>query len=125
MKTKMICINCPRGCNLEVSEENGTVTVTGNACPRGEAFGRQELICPMRTISSTVRTVFPEVPVLPCRVSKEIPKSKIMEVMEAVDHAVVRTRIGRGDVIIHDVAHTGADIIAASNILKEEDTYGV
>lgn len=45
--------------------------------------------------------------------------------MEEVDHAVVRTRIGRGDIIIVNVAQTGADLIATSNILKEEDRYGV
>jgi CxxC motif-containing protein len=125
MKKTMICINCPRGCTLEVSNENGEIQVTGNSCPRGEAFGRQEMICPMRTISSTVRTIFPEVPVLPCRVSQEIPKEKISDVMHAINQAVIRTRIGSGDVIIKDVEHTGADVIATSNILKEEDTYGV
>lgn len=125
MKKTMICINCPRGCTLEVTDDNGEIRVSGNSCPRGEAFGRQEMICPMRTISSTVRTVFAEVPVLPCRVSQEIPKEKISDVMRAINQAVVRTRIGRGEVIIKDVEHTGADVIATSNILKEEDTYGV
>ena len=33
---KMICINCPRGCELDVEKaSDGIVTVTGNACPRG------------------------------------------------------------------------------------------
>ncbi len=34
----LICINCPLGCPLTVTLENGEVkTVTGNTCPRGEA----------------------------------------------------------------------------------------
>lgn len=125
MEKTMICINCPRGCTLHVSEENGEIHVSGNSCPRGEAFGRQEMIQPMRTIATTVRTVFPEVPVLPCRVNKEIPKEKIRAVMTAVNQIIVTERIGRGDVILKDVEHTGADVIATSSILKEEDTYGV
>ncbi|MCH4014238.1 MAG: DUF1667 domain-containing protein [Solobacterium sp.] len=125
MKKTMICINCPRGCTLEVTDENGEISVHGNSCPRGETFGRQEMIQPMRTISSTVRTVFDEVPVLPCRVNREIPKEKIPDVMHAINQTLVKERIGRGDIIIKDVEHTGADVIATSNILKEEDTYGV
>ena len=32
---KIICITCPTGCELEVTEENGKITVSGNRCPRG------------------------------------------------------------------------------------------
>ena len=125
MKKTMICINCSRGCTLEVKDENGEISVSGNSCPRGEKFGRQEMIQPMRTIASTVRTVFDEVPVLPCRVNREIPREKIPAVMHAINQVLVKERIGRGDIIIKDVEHTGADVIATSSILKEEDTYGV
>ena len=40
----LICINCPLGCPLTVTLEGGEVkTVSGNTCPRGEAYARKEL----------------------------------------------------------------------------------
>ena len=36
----LICICCPLGCPLTVTLENGeVVSVTGNTCPRGAAYG--------------------------------------------------------------------------------------
>ena len=40
--TSIICITCPKGCRLSVDEENG-YKVTGNGCPRGEIYGKNEL----------------------------------------------------------------------------------
>ena len=38
---KMICINCPKGCELDVERAaDGSTTVAGHACPRGEEYGR-------------------------------------------------------------------------------------
>ena len=55
MKKDLICIVCPRGCALTVSDESGTYTVTGNTCPRGEAYGIAETTHPTRTVTSVVR----------------------------------------------------------------------
>lgn len=114
----IVCITCPRGCTMHVIQDGDDITVTGNSCKRGEAFAFNELTSPTRTICSTVATAFPETPVLPCRVSTEIPKDKIFDVMKEINGVVVTERIGRGDVIIKDVLGTGADIIATSDLLK-------
>ena len=43
----LICICCPLGCPLTVALENGeVVSVTGNTCPRGAAYGRREVTNP-------------------------------------------------------------------------------
>ena len=39
--TELICITCPKGCHLRVDEEKG-FAVTGNSCPRGAEYGRNE-----------------------------------------------------------------------------------
>ena len=36
---ELTCINCPLGCALSVTIDGSTITVTGNTCPRGEAYG--------------------------------------------------------------------------------------
>ena len=50
----LICICCPLGCPLTVTLENGeVVSVTGNTCPRGAAYGRREVTNPTRIVTST------------------------------------------------------------------------
>ena len=119
MIKEMTCITCPNGCALRVEEKDGAITVTGNKCRRGVDFATAELVHPMRTICTTVRTVYREVPVLPVRVTKEIPKSRIFDVMGELDLVRVETSLGRGDILIKDVLGLGADIIVTSNVLKE------
>ena len=51
---ELICITCPKGCHLKVDEENG-YAVTGNSCPKGEAYGKAELCHPTRVVTSTVK----------------------------------------------------------------------
>ncbi len=119
MIKEMICITCPNGCALQVEEKDGAITVTGNKCPRGVAFATAELTHPMRTICSTVRTIYKEVPVIPVRVTTEIPKQRIFDVMRVLDPIRVDQPLGRGDVLIADVLGLGADVIVTSNVLKE------
>ena len=51
-KLETVCIRGPVGCHLVVNEKNGEVVVTGNNCPRGAEYGRQELKNPKRTITT-------------------------------------------------------------------------
>lgn len=79
-----------------------------------------EMTNPKRTICSTVRTAFPNVPVLPVRVSDEFPKNRIFDVMREINRTVVKKPVGRGDVVIKNVLGLGVDVIATSNVLKEQ-----
>ena len=114
------CINCPRGCLLHVEEVNGEFEVTGNTCIRGHDFAISEMTCPKRTICSSVKTAFADVPVLPVRVSADIPKDRIFNVMAEINKVMLTERIGRGDVIIPDVLGLGVDIISTSDVLVRE-----
>lgn len=119
---EMICIVCPNGCRMCAEEKDGCIVVTGNRCKRGEAFARAELKAPMRTICSTAPTVYKDVPVIPVRVSGEIPKSKIFDVMRAINAVTVKAPVKRGEAVIRDVLGLGVDIIVTSNLLFEK--YG-
>ena len=115
----LTCIVCPRGCALSVEENETGYVVSGNSCKRGEKFAVDEMTNPMRTICSTVKTVFTDVPVLPVRVSTDIPKAKILDVMSEINKITVNERITTGDAVIKNVCDTGADVIVTSNILTK------
>ena len=47
MKKELTCIICPRGCSLTADIQDGTVTVTGNTCPKGEEYAIRECTNPV------------------------------------------------------------------------------
>ena len=116
---ELVCIVCPNGCTLHIGGEGENIKISGQKCKKGLEFAKSEMTNPQRSICSTVRTAFKGIPVLPVKVSCEIPKDKIFEVMKEINRVTVRERIGTGDIIIKNVCGTNADIIATSNILKE------
>lgn len=115
---EFVCIVCPNSCLISVDEKN--LTVTGNKCKRGETFGINEVTNPLRTICSTVKTTFADAPVLPVRVSSDIPKDKIFDVMQEINKVVIDKKVSRGDVIIKNVLNLNVDIIATSSMLLDE-----
>lgn len=118
---EMTCIVCPNGCSLTVEKKGEEISVNGNRCPRGKTFAITELTKPMRTICSTVKTSYPEVPVLSVRTSNEIPKDQIFAVIKEINKVVVSKKIKLGDVVIKNVLGLGVDIIATSELLQEMD----
>lgn len=116
---QLVCIGCPRGCRLTIDEKDGEYIVTGNTCPRGKEFAISEMTAPKRTICSTVKTAFPDVPVLPVRVSDDIHREKIFDVMREINAVTLKERIGRGDAVIKNVLGLGVDVIATSDLLKQ------
>ncbi len=90
------CIECPRGCRIEVVKESDGYRVKGNRCKRGKEYAVREAECPMRTLTTTVRTVFPDLPRLPVRTSSDIPLSEIFRFMEMINGVTLDRRIPHG-----------------------------
>lgn len=116
---EMVCITCPNSCRMTVEWRDGKWDVEGNRCPRGRKFAEDEMTCPKRTFSTTVKTAWKEVPMIPVRVSSEVPKEKICDIMGEIGHMTVRESIGRGEILIPDVLGLGVDVIVTSDCLKE------
>ena len=114
----MICIVCPKGCRI-AAEPGDPPAISGNGCKRGYRFALDELTDPRRTVCTTVKTAFPEVPVLPVKVSREIPKGRVFDVMRELAGVTVTRPLGMGDVVVENVLGLGADIVATADTLKE------
>ena len=118
---KMTCICCPIGCSLEVSvDDNGCVSVTGNKCPRGAAYGEKELTNPTRIVTSTVRIKGLKDKVVSVKTASDIPKDKIFDCIAALAEIQVELPVKVGDVILKNVAGTNADIVVTRTIDREQ-----
>lgn len=116
-KIELTCIGCPMGCPLVVEMENGAVSkVTGNTCPRGDAYGRKEVTNPTRIVTSTVRVEGGTLPVVSCKTRTDIPKGKIFDVARALKTVTVPAPVTIGQVLVDNVADTGVGIIATKNV---------
>ena len=114
---KLICIGCPKGCELTVTIENGGVSkVEGNQCKKGAAYAKKEVTDPTRIVTSTVPVLDGEIPVIPVKTAQEIPKRCVMACVWALRNVKVKAPVEIGDVILHDVAGTGIDVVATKKI---------
>lgn len=110
---KLTCIICPRGCTLNVAlnDENNVVSVSGNSCPRGEEYAKNECTNPKRTVTSTMRcgngcTV-------PVKTVPAISKADIFECMKQINGAIAKLPVKTGDVLLENVC--GSNIVATDN----------
>jgi CxxC motif-containing protein len=116
---QITCITCPIGCRVSIDIQDDKFIVSGNKCKKGEEFARTELTSPVRSLTTTVRTAFPEMPVLPVRTRGEVPKEKIKNIMGELSGIMITEKIGIGETVAANISGTGCDIIATSNMLKE------
>jgi CxxC motif-containing protein len=115
---QLTCITCPIGCRVTVDTVDGKYAFAGNQCKRGAEFAEAEISSPMRSLTTTVRTAFPDAPVLSVRTRGEVPKGKLTEIIRELSRITVTEIIGIGEVVAANAAGTGCDIIATSDILR-------
>ena len=113
----LTCINCPMGCSLTVTLENGEVTsVTGNTCKRGEIYAQKEVTNPTRIVTSSVRVKNGEITMVSCKTENDIPKGKIFDIAKALEDIEIEAPVHIGDTILENVCDTGVRIIATKNV---------
>ena len=116
---KLYCITCPAGCLMTVIGSGYDMVVEGSKCEKGRDFAKHEMSNPSRTLTTTVRTKFPGVPVISVRTDGEIPRDKLMEAMKELGDVIVETELNCGDTVHENVAGTGVDVIITSSALMK------
>lgn len=114
---EIVCIVCPNGCRIRCESVAGELQCTGQKCKRGVEYVKAELTRPMRSLTTSVKTVFPDSPVVSVRTSGEIEKAKLREVIDSLANVTVQRRIRVGDVVVPNVCGTGVNVICTSNRL--------
>lgn len=133
MIKKLVCIACPRGCRLTVTLPDteplvvDAIAVSGNRCPKGSSYGRQEVIRPLRTLTTTVVCRIPSrtsvgtrerICRLPVKTGCEVPLEHIMDILQEIHRIEVCEPVVCGSFI--GTVMCGTDntipIIACANI---------
>ena len=100
---KLVCIKCPRGCELEVNGDS----ITGNFCQRGLNYAKEEQTCPMRTVTALIKVADSVVPV---KTDKEVPKTEISNVLREISKVHLK-KSAYGQIVIKNVCETGANVV--------------
>ena len=92
------------------------ISVTGQTCPRGEQYVRQELTAPRRTIASSVLVKGGELPVTSVRLTKAVPKDMIFPVMDEIRKVVLTAPVKAGTIVLHNVCGLDSDVMVTKNV---------
>ena len=122
MLREFTCIICPNGCEItaEINEKaDGTreiVSIEGAACPKGEAYVKQELTDPQRNIATSVLVEGAVLPLVSVRLTSPIPKARIFDAMAEIRKCRVTAPVHAGTVLIHNLLGYETDVIVTKEI---------
>ncbi len=91
------CTVCPNGCQVKYDE--ATDSFSGNKCPRGLEFAKQERIAPKRTVTTTVRVEGSRKPLMAVRTLEPVGKEDVFKVVEQLRIIKVDSSVKPGEVI--------------------------
>ncbi|MDR2431210.1 MAG: DUF1667 domain-containing protein [Candidatus Margulisbacteria bacterium] len=113
MQNKLTCIICPNSCVLTVELADGAVRkISGNKCPRGLQYGKQEILDPRRWLTSSVAAYGLELTMVPVKSARPLPKDKLLPAMEQVRKYRLGRPVRAGATLLADLAGTGIALIA-------------
>lgn len=96
------CIECPNGCEITVETENGVIrSVNGYTCQRGKTYAENEIICPRRVLTTTVKTS--DGKVVSVKTDKPVKKSEIFEIMKKINAITLDYSVKIGDKIAENL----------------------
>ena len=100
---ELVCIACPIGCRLTVAwPAGGDVEISGNRCPRGETYGKEEVLAPRRVVTATVPTRSDSFPCVPVRTDKPLERGLIPELLRTLYARTADLPVRQGETLIDD-----------------------
>ncbi len=114
---KLICVNCPKGCHLQVSLEDGKIQeIKGYSCENGKRYAQEEVIRPLRVLTTTVKITGGSYPVLPVMTDSPIPLDQMDEAMALIKTITVKAPIQMNQIIVSNFLGTDANLIASRSM---------
>lgn len=113
---ELTCINCPVGCRIDVTVENGEIkSIAGNSCKRGEIYAKQESTAPQRMVTAVVGVAGSPMP-LSVKTKSPIPKKDIAACMKEIEALELALPIQLGQVVLDNVCGSGVPVIATKSL---------
>ncbi len=110
---KLICVECPMGCNVEVTlDGESIVDITGFTCVRGKNYASSEVVNPLRVITTTIKTL--DGKVVPVKTDMPVPKKDMAKIIEQIKAVKVDGTIKVGQILKENICK-GANLIATKN----------
>ena len=110
---ELICVNCPKGCKLDIVREGDTFIQITAGCKRGKDYARQELTDPRRMVASTVKVKGGIHPLVPVATSAPFPKPRIQELLTELRKVEIEAPVKMGQAVLSSVLGTEIDIITS------------
>ena len=118
---EMICICCPMGCHLQVDASDlNDIKVTGNTCPRGAKYAKDEMICPKRMVTSVVRVNGGTINMTSVKTSESIDKKLIFDSLDALKGITLDAPVHEGGVAVKNVCGSGVDFVVTKTVPKKQ-----
>lgn len=109
----MTCIQCPRGCHLEVTIEAGrVVSVTGNGCILGPTWAKKEVEDPVRVLTTSVRVLNGVDELVSVRTEAAIPRRLVAQALAVAKELRIEAPVDLGRVVAENLAGTGVRLVA-------------
>ncbi len=113
-KILLTCVECPLGCAIEVIIEKDKISsVTGNTCPRGKLYAQNEVICPMRVLTTTVNAGGDKM--LAVKTDKPVPRDVIFELIKTINDLTVSLPVSIGQVLVKGV-YGDVNVVATDDL---------
>lgn len=118
MNGHITCVMCPVGCKIKVRKEGLEYVVEGNKCVRGKNYALDEIASPKRVLTTSVRVLGGDCPLVSVKTSKAMLKKIIMDKMALIRELRVLAPVSVGDKIVEDIDGDGTDLLATREIKK-------
>ncbi|MCX7845949.1 MAG: DUF1667 domain-containing protein [Dictyoglomaceae bacterium] len=123
MLKKFVCVQCPIGCKLIIEirdDENSIRNIEGYKCKRGVEYAEDEIRDPKRILTTSIKVIGGELPLVSVKTDKPISIKYIKDVMNVIKNYKIKAPIKRGDIIIQNIVNTKVNIVATRTVKRLE-----
>lgn len=118
-RKKITCILCPIGCKIVVQSNGKTAKILeGNKCKKGIEYAYHEALDPKRMLTSSVKVIHGEWPLVSVKSSKPVPKKYLFDILNDIKQTSIKAPITIGQIIIENAGKHDISIIATRNVKK-------
>ena len=115
---KIICVRCPRGCEIITTLDGYSITsIEGNVCKLGNDYAQNEISDPKRIVTTTVKVLNGEFPLVPVWTTTPIAKDKIMELMQLLKNMELTAPVKSGQIVLENIFNLSVNVETSGEVL--------